>query len=375
MRVCHVCSGHSEDDGRVFHRECVTLAEAGYEVHLIARSARHEAHSNRAVSIHPLPDPKSRQERLARRWSVARMAASLCPDLYHVHEPELIGPVLAVAGPHPVIWDVHESYLDVLMDRHWIPKWARPVVRTAWDIRERQLVRRCAGVVVATDLIAPRYRAIHDKVLVVANFPILSEPPCAVPPSNRAPSCVFTGTIAPNRGILQVIQALAVLKRRGTVVMLHLAGKESIKGFIDRLIVESDSLGIRDQVIYHGFLSKAQTLELQGKASIGLVPHLPGYGNNLAAWPVKMFEFMAMGLPLVYSNIPNHLEITRGLEVGIAVDPTQPGLFADAIERLVRSPEAARAMGEAGRRAVRERFNWDVERARLLGIYDEILKN
>jgi|GEM_PF-4299936 len=114
MRVCHVCSGHSEDDGRVFHRECVTLAEAGYEVHLIARSARHEAHSNRAVSIHPLPDPKSRQERLARRWSVARMAASLCPDLYHVHEPELIGPVLAVAGPHPVIWDVHESYLDVL---------------------------------------------------------------------------------------------------------------------------------------------------------------------------------------------------------------------------------------------------------------------
>src|SRR5271157_89469 len=152
MRVCHVCSGHSEDDGRVFHRQCVTLAEAGYEVHLIARSARHEAYSNRAVSIHPLPDPKSRQERLARRWSVARMAASLCPDLYHVHEPELLGPVLAVAGPHPVIWDVPESYLDVLMDRHWIPKWARPVVRTAWDIRERQLVRRCAGVVVVTDL-------------------------------------------------------------------------------------------------------------------------------------------------------------------------------------------------------------------------------
>ena len=67
MRVCHVCSGHSEDDGRVFHRECLTLAEAGYEVHLIARSARHEAYSNRSVAIHPLPDPKSRQERLARR--------------------------------------------------------------------------------------------------------------------------------------------------------------------------------------------------------------------------------------------------------------------------------------------------------------------
>ena len=300
------------------------------------------------------------------------MAASLCPDLYHVHEPELLGPVLAVAGPHPIVWDVHESYLDVLMDRHWIPKWARPVVRTAWDIRERQLVRRCAGVVVVTDLIAPRYRAIHDKVVVVANFPILSEPPRAVPPSNRAPSCVFTGTIAPNRGILQVIQALAVLKRRGTVVMLHLAGNEALKGFIERLILESDSLGIRDQIIYHGFLSKAQTMELHRKASIGLVPHLPGYGNSLAAWPVKMFEFMAMGLPLVYSNIPNHLEITRGLEVGIAVDPTKPEAIADGIG-LANDPVLIRQLGENGWLAVRDRFNWGVETAKLLALYREIL--
>ena len=58
----------------------------------------------------------------------------------------------------------------------------------------------------------------------------------------------------------------------------------------------------------------------------------------------------------------------------LAVDPTQPGLFADAIERLVRSPEAARAMGEAGQRAVRERFNWDVESFKLLNLYREILE-
>src|SRR5271157_277240 len=211
MRVCHVCSGHSSDDARVFHRACRSLANAGYEVHLVAASPAMGLYTDGGVIIHPLPSFPPRVSgslrRMARRFRVARLANDLCPDLYHVHEPELLGPVIDRAGSSPVIWDVHESYLDVLMDRPWLPRWLRPSARFAWDRRERHLVRRCAGVVVATDLIAPRYRAIHDKVLVVANFPILSEPPRAVPPSNRAPSCVFTGTIAPNRGILQVIQA------------------------------------------------------------------------------------------------------------------------------------------------------------------------
>ena len=144
------------------------------------------------------------------------------------------------------------------------------------------------------------------------------------------------------------------------VVTLDLAGKESLNGYVKSLISESDGLGVRDQVVYHGFLSKAQVIELQAKASIGLVPHLPGFGNNLAAWPVKMFEFMAMGLPLVYSNIPNHLEIVGGIEVGIAVDPSKPEAIADGIARLANDHDLIRKMGQNGWQAVRDRFNWGV---------------
>ena len=85
---------------------------------------------------------------------VAARAAALKPDLFHVHEPELLGPVIARAGSTPVIWDVHESYLDVLAERRWIPGFARPAARIAWNWRERRLVARCAGVVVVTERIA-----------------------------------------------------------------------------------------------------------------------------------------------------------------------------------------------------------------------------
>ena len=145
MRVCHVCSGHTADDSRVFHRECVALAEAGYDVHLIATASRDRTCCDRGVTIHPLAEPSSRRQRLARRTRVARIAAHLDPDLFHVHEPELLGPVIARAGKRTVIWDVHEFYLDILMDRHWIPRWLRPVARIAWDVRERQLVQRVPG--------------------------------------------------------------------------------------------------------------------------------------------------------------------------------------------------------------------------------------
>ena len=130
LRVCHVCSAHTSDDSRVFHKECQSLAQEGYEVHLVASDKNVGIYRSGTVVIHPLPPSGSRIKRMWRRWMVADIAAQICADLYHVHEPELLGPVLARVGSTPVIYDVHESYLDVLGQRKWIPKAARPLIKS-----------------------------------------------------------------------------------------------------------------------------------------------------------------------------------------------------------------------------------------------------
>jgi len=380
MKICHVCSAHSVDDGRVFHRACVTLAEAGYEVHLIATGEGDTPYTEKGVHIHPLPRPTSRRQRLARRSTVAKMAIGLDPDLLHVHEPELLGPVIAHAGRRPVIWDVHESYLDVLAHRSWIPRWLRPLMRLAWDLRERRLVRRCAGVIVVTEPIAQRYRRLHDNTYVIANYPELPTASESATSSRLAAheddsaekSCVFAGSLASNRGLSQTLVALSVLDKRGLAVPLVLAGRQGRADYIDSLLQEAETLGIRHLVTYHGVLSKAETLVLMGQSYMGLVPHLP-YGNNLTAWPVKMFEFMSLGLPMVFSDFPVHQQITGESGAGIAIDPHNPEEFANAIEYLIRHPDEARQMGEAGKRAVSERFNWNTEKTKLLDLYQEIL--
>jgi glycosyltransferase involved in cell wall biosynthesis len=368
MRICHVCSAHDEDDARVFHRACVSLAGAGHEVHLIAASSVSEPHVRNGVRVHPLPMARSRRERILRRSRVADLAARLQPDLFHVHEPELLGPVVKRSGSRPVIWDAHESYLDVLMAREWIPAWARPLARVAWDRRERSLLRRCAGVIAATGPIAARYRRLHANVQVVANYPRRPTVAWIAPTHANGPTCGFAGSLSPDRGLDRVVSAIALLRRRGLEVRLALAGRPTSSAFLPGLMEQARRESVEDLVTYHGVLSKDEVVRFYGRSTIGVVTYLPT-GNSIAGLPTKLLECMSVGLPVVFSGFPVYREVAGETGAGIAVDPESAVEIADAVERLSRDPSAAAAMGERGFHAVQERFNWEAEWPKLLEVY------
>ena len=303
---------------------------------------------------------------------VARLAASINPDLFHVHEPELLGAVIAVAKGRPVIWDVHESYLDVLLERHWIPQILRPFLHFGWDHRERQLLRQCAGVVVVTEQIAQRYKALHKKVQIVANHPDLEAFRGLPLPCRDGKTCVYAGIISPSRGLSIVPRALAILKNRNLAIPFKIAGIVSPEGYLQDLVREAIDLGVGDMIQYQGILTKENTILLQHESSISLVPN-PPTGNNVASFPTKLLECMALGLPIVYSNLPNYEAVAGAAKAGISFDVSKPEQMADAIEFLVKNPDIAKQMGESGQRAVRERLNWSVESTKLLAMYQEIL--
>ena len=372
MRICHVCNEHTVDDVRVFHRACCELARAGYEVHLLAQGKRIEAYEHNGVRIHPLPEPGTRRQRYMRASRIAQLAADLKPDLFHVHEPDLLGAVISRAGSRPVLYDVHESYLDLVNENNWMPSWLKPFARTAWDQWERRLVRRCAGIVTVTEVIAKRYKSLNNNVCVVANFPDWQSMDEAAPVQRDGSTCVMAGTLSPSRGLPMVFRALALLKQRGLIVRLNLAGYAS-DGYLPFLWKEAERLDVRQHVEYHGMLSKEEALLFQKKADIGLVTYLP-LGNCMKGIPNKLMECMALGVPVVYSHFPSYREIAEKAGAGIMVDPTMPEQIAEAIETLVRNPDLARRMGEAGKHAVREQFHWGVERVKLLRLYHQILR-
>jgi glycosyltransferase involved in cell wall biosynthesis len=300
------------------------------------------------------------------------MAASLSPDLYHVHEPELLGPVIAHSADRPVVWDVHEPYEEKVLEKEWIPRVLRRIVRYAWDRRERHLLARCAAVVPATVWMCARYRDIHREVVPISNLPLVAETLDEIAPDRDRCRLVFTGTIGDVQGMRNVLKAMAILSSRGVCVFLEIAGVPASKRTLEELFSEADRLGIRGNLRHRGWIPRDDALQLQRECGIGIVIEVPNAGTA-AGFPTKMLEYMLAGLPIVYSSLPTFQAVAADGQAGIAVDPHDPIQIADAIQRLVEDPGLAERLGRNGRRAVVERLNWSLDRVKLLELYSRIL--
>ena len=97
---------------------------------------------------------------------------------------------------------------------------------------------------------------------------------------------------------------------------------------------------------------------------MGIITYLP-YPNNTSCLPNKLFDYMLMGLPVVASDFPLYREVVEPNHCGLTVDPTRPEEIARAMEYLIEHPHEARQMGENGRRAVLEKYNWEKESRKL----------
>ena len=117
-----------------------------------------------------------------------------------------------------------------------------------------------------------------------------------------------------------------------------------------------------------GKINRKEVNELYGRARTGIVIYQPA-ANHMESQPIKMFEFMAAGLPVVASNFPLWKEILEGASCGICVDPTKAEEVRDACLHMIEHPDEAQRMGENGRTAVVEHYSWVREEQKLLDLY------
>ena len=121
-------------------------------------------------------------------------------------------------------------------------------------------------------------------------------------------------------------------------------------------------------VKFIGKISRKEVNELYGKARAGIVIYQPA-ANHMEAQPIKMFEFMAAGLPVVASNFPLWKRIIEGNQCGISVNPQNAAEVKKACETLLQNPDLAQKYGKNGKKAVDQKYNWNVEEKSLLRLY------
>lgn len=120
-----------------------------------------------------------------------------------------------------------------------------------------------------------------------------------------------------------------------------------------------------------GKINRTEVNALYGKARAGIVIYQPAQ-NHFDAQPIKMFEFMAAGLPVVASNFPLWKGILEGAECGICVDPQNADEVKNACVKLLNNPQLAEEMGRRGREAVLEKYSWNSEEKALLSLYEDV---
>jgi glycosyltransferase involved in cell wall biosynthesis len=367
VRIAHLTSVHPHWDHRIFTKQCRTLADAGFDVTLIAPAD--QSMTIDGVRIRAVRPASTRVERLTRTvWRVYRAALQEQAELYHFHDPELIpiGFLLKLRGRR-VVYDVHEDDPKQISAKSWLPAPLRGVVAWCTSVIEGVAAR----VFDATILVVPmRHRGFpRRKRVLVRNFPLPDEfPPLSGRPyPERAPLVAYVGGVSPDRGAREMLDALALVPR-------ELGVRLAIGGWIRSadLSMELQAHPASDGVDFMGRLSRDQVAELLGRARVGIcVLHpIPGFPES---YPVKLFEYMAAGIPVIASDFPLWRRIIDGAGCGLLVNPLRPSELAEAIARLLRDPDTARSMGERGRAAVLDRYQWPSEANRLVNLYRRLL--
>jgi glycosyltransferase involved in cell wall biosynthesis len=369
-KVCVLTSVHMPFDGRIFHKEAKSLAKAGYDVTLIAPHDKEEVVGG--VRVLPLPSAKNRFQRVTivmRR--LYRLAARENADIYHFHDPELmvIGLMLKLRRKK-VIWDAHEHYPNSILDKYYISKPLRRLVSRSFDLFERVVVRFFDYVIYTTPLVGARYGTMKVRAGRVENYPIieLSE----TLPRQPQEKIVYLGGMSKIRGLLEVVEALAEVVKKHPRWKLCLVGSFSPASFEGEVRDLVGKLGVEANVEFISWVPYDEKEKFSSQAAMGVITYLP-YSNNTSCLPNKLFDYMLVGLPVIASNFPLYREVVEGSGCGLIVDPSKPQEIARAMEYLIEHPDEARRMGENGRRAVLEKYNWEKESERLLGIYDAVL--
>jgi glycosyltransferase involved in cell wall biosynthesis len=393
--ICHIWDADYPWDIRV-EKVCQSL-QAKHEVHLVCRnekrSPRHEVLDG--TVIHRLPSlprwlgPCHKAAGMplffnptwvGTIWSTVKRIRA---DLILVRDIPL-APTALLAGRWfdiPVLIDLAENYPAMLEDqRRYSPRSAigstlrHPALAT---IIEQSVLKRADHIVVVVEESRDRLIGMgvdSSRITVVTNTPPLDRwaagAPTLVPPGDdEAIHLVYLGNLDGSRGIDTAIEAVALLRDRGDYARLSIIGSGPN---IERHRELARTLGVTDRVVVTGRLGFAKVEAIMAEANVGLIPHYSTRAWN-STIPNKLFDFMAMGKPVVVSNCRPTARIVDEEQCGIVFKERDVEDLAAAIA-AVKDARQRRRFGERGREAFLSRYNWAVDEQRLFASVDRAVR-
>ena len=347
MRIVVATIVHDAEDARILHRQIGALLAAGDEVVYVAPVEPGVDLRRPGLRVRPVRRARGRR-RLSALIEVRRVLAeeSRNADLTVVHDPEMTLLDRWIAGPR--IWDVHEDLPAQISDKGWIPKVAHGAVRAGARLLERRAGRRFS-----LTLAEPAYTERLGDHPVVRNTPLFPEQ--VQPPGEDR--LVHLGRLSKGRGAEVLLESARLLPEG---IRMDLFGPAD-EDMADLLAQASRS------VVVHGAVSNPVALAAISGAMAGLalLRDLPNYRHSV---PTKVLEYMAHGVPIVATPLPEVRRIVERYGVGFLVPFDDPSAVVDAVAELENEEVRARCAAN-GRRLVAAEFDWRFDAAVMREAY------
>lgn len=362
--IVHLTSVHPRFDTRIFFKECKSIARFTDVTLVVADSLGDRFRDG--VKILDVGKPRTRWDRVfntSRR--ILDVAKKLEADVYHFHDPELVrvGLQLKALGKK-VVFDSHEDVPKQILSKPYLNPIFAKVLSVVFSVYENYACRRFDGVVAATPFIRDKFLSINPRTVDVNNYPILGELDSTESVSVKRTEVCYVGAISAIRGVCEIVKACEYLKSNAR---LNLGGVFSEKE-LERTVRSYPGWAKVNEL---GYLGREEVRDVLSRSVAGLVTLHPTV-NYLDSLPVKMFEYMASGIPVIASDFPLWKSIVQDSKCGVLVDPMSPEDIAAAIDDFVFDGEKAAEMGRNGRRAVYEKYNWSIEEVKLIDFYRSI---
>ena len=366
-RVCHLTSVHSSDDTRVFHKECVSLARAGYDVTLVAPGESREESGVHVIGVGEKPVGTLNRIFSPFARHAYETALALDCELYHLHDPELLPFALRLKRHgKKVVFDSHEFYALLIQEKAYIPDALKGVTSSLFSAFENRVYGKIDAVIIPCTTYGKnpfekcaRRTVFLDNLPDAERFSSLRE---LYPDAEETVG--YVGGITAERGITRLIEACDMAG-----VRLRLAGPVW-PAYLEELKQKKEFRCVD----YAGVVSYADVPEFCRHFSVGMstLLNISQYlcTDNL---PTKVYEYMGAGLPTILSDTPTARALAKEYDCCLCVDPDNAEEIAAAITGLMNDPARRARMGENGYRALRERFNWAAEEKKLTALYRDLL--
>lgn len=376
-KVCMITTDHSPFDDRIFYKEAISLKNAGYEVSVIGRTNSNLHELVHGIEVIGLKKGQGIKSNPILWRALAKESSKVEASVYHCHEPEsfLVALYLRLFKGKMIVYDVHEYYEDVV-ELVGLP--LKTFLVFMLYVVEPFFCRYTSAIITADEGIAQRYRKFSDSVIPIFNFPTAEifancddYEEIREKYRNRF-LVVYVGGLTQERGILDAIKAVHRASAEQPRIKLLLIGSFMSKDFEETCVQYVSLNELQDNVEFLGYMPHDDVPKYIKASDVGIALFHPTKRFMKTSYPIKLFEYMICGKPVIVSDFPAMRKVVDDAGCGMFVDPTNIDEISRTVVYAAGHLEDLEAMGNRGKQAIKEKYNWRTMEKVLLDVYKKI---